>query len=135
MTDPNELLPARGRLPFEQVVNAVGDGWARREGPVDGTQSSGGRSPLRVGSALKGRGELRDQPRWCRRRSTPHRRTSRGRVAHFGALLRQLWAVRHNPAASDPAATRTARRCLAATDGLPDAPTAQAAYDLLRPHF
>ncbi|MFF4251501.1 nucleoside deaminase [Streptomyces sp. NPDC001663] len=68
--------------------------------------------------------------RWARREGPVD-----GPLATFGALLMQLWGVLHNPDEVDPTATRTVRRCLAAADGLLEAPTAQSAYDLLRPHL
>lgn len=68
--------------------------------------------------------------RWARREGPVD-----GPLAVFGALLMQLWDVLHTPDRADPAATRTVRRCLAAADGLLDAPTAQTAYDLVRPHL
>ncbi|WP_425276609.1 DUF6380 family protein [Streptomyces diastatochromogenes] len=40
------------------------------------------RSPLRFDSALKGRGELRDQPRWRRGQATAHRGSSSGALTH-----------------------------------------------------
>jgi len=68
--------------------------------------------------------------RWARREGPLD-----GPLTAFGALLIQLWDVLHRPDEADHAATRTARRCLTTADGLLDAPTAQAAYDLLRPHL
>ena len=65
--------------------------------------------------------------RWARREGPVD-----GPLAAFGALLMRLWTALHRPDdLTDPAA----RHCLTTTDGLLDAPTAEAAYALLRPHL
>ncbi|MFJ3303196.1 nucleoside deaminase [Streptomyces sp. NPDC086549] len=58
-----------------------------------------------------------------------------GSLARFSELLMNLWGVLHNPEEVDEVAARAVRRCLAEADGLLDAPTAQTAYDLVRPYL
>ncbi|MHC3473418.1 nucleoside deaminase [Streptomyces sp. 7R007] len=65
--------------------------------------------------------------RWARREGP-----LQGPLATFGALLMQMWSALHEPDGATPASTALR---LVAIDGLLDAPTAQAAYDLLHPHI
>ncbi|MGY6023108.1 hypothetical protein [Streptomyces spinosirectus] len=126
-----ELLPAPWRLPFELAREAFRAG-SRPVGAVVHV-----RHVVYVAADPKWRG-IEDVPgvggliadRWARREGPVG-----GPLAVFGTLLMQLWALRHRPTELAPGAARTARRRLAAADGLPGAPTAGAAYALLRPHL
>ncbi|MCQ4041741.1 acetyl-CoA carboxylase carboxyltransferase subunit alpha/beta [Streptantibioticus rubrisoli] len=81
---PAEQLAGVAARALDVLCGGVetGGGGAHRRAEEAGVSQAGvkqvARSPLRFGSALKGRGELRDQPQWRGRRTTAHRRTPSG---------------------------------------------------------